>query len=78
MEDILFDYKEYDLLDTLLVQHYDCTLKVDIGRFKAGDKIDYIIIDYDEGQIILCLSTVEFTYNLSLNINNESERVQEY
>lgn len=77
METTLFDYEEYDILDTLILQYYDCTLKVDIGRFKAGDKIDCIVMNCDEGKITLCLSTVEFTYNLSFNIDNESERIQE-
>lgn len=78
METTLFSYEEYDILDTLVLQYYSCILKVDIGRFKVGDEIDYITINYDEGKITLGLDTVEFTYNLSLNINNESERIQEY
>lgn len=78
METTLFDYEEYDLLDTLILQFYNCTLKVNIGRFEAGDEIDCIIMNYDKGKITLCVSTVEFTYNLSLNIDNESERIQEY
>lgn len=78
METTLFNYENYDLLDTLSLQFYNCVLKVDIGRFKAGDEIDCIIMNYDRGKITLCVSTVEFTYNLSLNIDNESEQIQEY
>lgn len=49
MEEKFFDWMDYDPVDDLIVQYFDCTIKVDIGRFRVGDKLEVITIDYEHG-----------------------------
>jgi hypothetical protein len=51
MENQLFDCKNWAQLDTRCFVYYDCTLKQDIGKYKKGDFISDIIIDYGKGKL---------------------------
>ena len=68
MERKLFDWEDYDILDTLVIHFYNCKLKKDIVEFKAGSEIDYITLDYDKGLITLQDGDEICTYELSLQI----------
>ena len=61
MERKLFDWEDYDILDTLVIHFYNCKLKKDIVEFKAGSEIDCITLDQQDGDEIC-------TYELSLQI----------
>lgn len=47
IEDALFNFKEFNILDIAFYQFLDCTLKVDIGKIKTGDVVDIIEINYE-------------------------------
>jgi hypothetical protein len=49
MEQSLFSWENWDQLDTMLFCFSQCTLKVDIGKYKAGDIIEEIALDYSDG-----------------------------
>lgn len=68
MERKLFDWEDYDIIDTLILQFYNCKLKEDIAEFKAGSEIDCITMDYDNGLISLQDKDVSVTHTLSLTI----------
>lgn len=68
MERKLFDWEDYDILDTLVIHFYNCKLKKDIVVFKAGSEIDCITLDYDKGLITLQDGDEICTYELSLQI----------
>jgi hypothetical protein len=53
MENQLFDCKTWAQLDTKCFAYYDCILKQDIGKYKKGDFIVDIIIDYEEGELTI-------------------------
>lgn len=68
MEERLFDWEEYDIIDTLIMQFYNCKLKEDIIEFKAGTEIDCITLDYDRGLITLQDKDKICTYNIKITI----------
>ncbi len=49
MERQLFDWANWDVIDEGSYQFYDCVFKVDFGPFKAGQKCDEIVVDYQNG-----------------------------
>lgn len=49
MEQELFSWNEYDIVDTAAFNFYECVLKEDIRRYKKGTSIDCIFIDYGKG-----------------------------
>jgi hypothetical protein len=51
MEGQLFTWEEWDMMDTMVLCFYDCELKVDIGPYKAGEKLECIWMDYGEGEL---------------------------
>lgn len=53
MEKELFDWDNWDQLDTGCFQFYPCTLKVDIGNQEAGAIIPVITINIEKGFIQL-------------------------
>jgi hypothetical protein len=48
MEKDLFEYKRLEPLN----HFWNCKLKVDVGKHKAGDTIEAIGIDYDKKKMI--------------------------
>ena len=51
MEKELFDWKEWDLIDTACFAFYQVTLKVPIDRFPIGTQFEIANIDYEEGKV---------------------------
>lgn len=53
MEKIFFEWEAWDQSGTMSFMFYDPTLKVDVGRFKAGQTLSWASIDYDKGELHL-------------------------
>lgn len=67
MEKQFFDYEYYESYDDGLRLFYDCTLKVDLGQFLIGDKLDEITIDFKSGVMELYYKgQLASTHNLVL------------
>lgn len=47
MEKQLFDWKDWDEMDFLVVEFYNS----DVGKYKKGDKVSSILMDYSNGII---------------------------
>lgn len=50
MEKQLFEWDGFDLVDTAIMQFYNCTLKRDIGTCKEGETVDSVVLDYSNGK----------------------------
>lgn len=74
--DHLFSFEAgLDELEYSVFLHHDCTLKVDIGEYKAGEKFMQIVMDYDD-MIISLYRTAEATipdarFKLSLTVGEK-------
>jgi hypothetical protein len=53
MEQQLFTWESWNDLDSLAFSFIDCTLKVDIGPYKAGQKLFCVEMNYGNG--IVCI-----------------------
>jgi hypothetical protein len=51
IETQIFEWNGWDELDFMALQFYDCTLKIDIGPYKVGDKISNIAMMFDTSTI---------------------------
>jgi hypothetical protein len=51
--DTLFDWVSWDVVSDEILTFHNCTLKVPIGPFKAGDVVPTILIDFEHGYIQL-------------------------
>lgn len=74
MEKELFKWKDWDLMDTLVISFYDCTLIKQIGKFPPGSWFSVITMDYSEGKISLYLEDdlgTSILYKLNLSIGDE-------
>lgn len=49
MERTLFDWKEWDELETGMFQFYNVTLKIPIGGFATDTHFEAATVDYNEG-----------------------------
>lgn len=72
MENQLFEWKGWDEIDTMAFYFYDCTLKKQVGKFKAGNHFDSIAMMYDKAIIQLERGgEVVGTYELVLRVGAE-------
>lgn len=73
MEKELFEWKEWDPMDTLVLCFYNCTLIKQIGKFPPGFQTSAITMDYEEGKISIYLEDSDTTvsYKLNLGIGDE-------
>lgn len=53
MERQLFSWKTWDELDFLTCTYSDCTVVKAFGPFVVGDKLSEVIIDSDNGTIVV-------------------------
>jgi len=53
MESDLFEWSAWDVVSDTILQFYGCVLKVPIGRFKIGDTIPIIVVDFETGVLQL-------------------------
>lgn len=49
MEQQFFEWESWNDLDTSMYQFINCTLRQDIGNWKVGESIPFIVINYAEG-----------------------------
>lgn len=70
MEATLFQYTSRQVTnDDMKVWLTNCTLRVDIGHFKNGDRMDLVIVDYAEGEVTLVTHfCTEHTFPLRVDI----------
>ena len=68
MEQQLFTWEQWDIIDTAHFQFYDCVLKVDIGNFKARQCFSVMEINYGKGELIIWEGEDEHTFKLKLQI----------
>ncbi len=62
MEKQLFDWEEYDENDTADFMFYKVTLKQDIGLYKKGTQLNYVLFNYQTG--ILTINDDKFQFSL--------------
>ncbi len=67
MEKTLFNWEDWDLLDTMAFIFYECTLKVPIGSFPVGYYAGSILVDYEKG-ILVIFDNEDKEYKFSLNL----------
>ena len=75
IEQEYFSFEAWDDVDVMCIQFYDCVLKKDIGKSKAGEKIGSICIDYNHSIIELYSDDGKTSigrYKLSLTIGEET------
>ncbi len=53
MEKQIFDWGDFNVVDDGHYIFYNCTLKQDIGKYKKGEKWDYISINYETGELTI-------------------------
>jgi len=51
MEKKFFTWCEWDRQDTKCFSFYDCVFNADIGAYRLGNKIDNIVMDYENGKM---------------------------
>lgn len=73
MERELFDWENWDSLDTAAMMFYNATLKRDIGPHKVGDKFPSIELDFDYGFVRLYDNNDQILgkYRISLTVGEE-------
>lgn len=74
VEKKLFKWDDWDLVSTACMAFYSCTLIKDIGKYKKGDHIDYIEMDYENGKMSFWNNVednkpAECVFNLELIVN---------
>lgn len=72
MEKQLFDWENWDTVDTMVFQFYNCVLKKDIGSHKVNDPIDYIVVNYEDGYLEIKDVKYPLTLNVSENLSEQS------
>lgn len=53
MEENLFEWSAWDYIDDAILQFYGCVLKEPIGKFKPGDTVPIIVVDFENGVLQL-------------------------
>lgn len=74
MEKQLFTWGSWDLCDNLFIAFMNCVFIKDIGKYKAGDKVYCIDMDFEKGLMYVYESADELdapnaTYKLELQVN---------
>ena len=75
MENQLFDWKNWDVIDTMDFFFYDCELLVPVGKHPAGAKIKSIAMMYSSGVMEFyndAQDTVIGTYNLFIRAEEDN------
>lgn len=74
MEKQLFTWGSWDLCDNLFITFMNCVFIKDVGKYRAGDKVYCIDMDFKEGLMYVYESADELdilnaTYKLELQVN---------
>lgn len=70
MEDQLFEWSDWDSVDTFCMTFYRCILKVDIGTYPKGSIIPSIMIDFGQSLMVFYNNEGNETslFNLKLSV----------
>lgn len=72
MENHLFEWEAYDEIGVAALNFYDCTLKVQIGKFVVGSIFSSIYVDFSQGLLAMCDGEQEVAkFNLLLSVGEE-------
>lgn len=73
VEKKLFEWEYWDQFDTMCMVFYSCTLIKDIGKYKKGDHIDCIDMDYKNGKMLFWNNLEddkpEYAFNIELVVH---------
>lgn len=74
MEKQLFTWGSWDECGTLFITFTNCIFIKDVGKYRAGDKVYCIDMDFEEGLMYVYESADELdipnaTYKLELQVN---------
>lgn len=74
MEKQLFTWGSWDLCDNLFITFMNCVFIKDVGKYRAGDKVYCIDMDFEEGLMYVYESADELDipnaiYKLELQVN---------
>jgi hypothetical protein len=74
MEKQLFTWGSWDLCDNLFITFMNCVFIKDVGKYRAGDKVYCIDMDFEEGLMYVYESADELdipnaAYKLELQVN---------
>lgn len=73
MEKQLFNFVEFDVLDTAVFQFYEITLNQDIEEFVIGDKFNAAIVDYEHATMTLYRGEDKWKYKLTFLVGSKLE-----
>lgn len=71
MEKELFNWEEWEQIDTLIVSFDKCVLNKDCGSWKKGSMLDKILMDYEHGKMTFYLENAATNFNLKFLITEE-------
>ena len=64
----LFDWDEWEEVDVGDLLYYPVTLKVKIGQFDIGEKLDNALLRMSDSKLVLQKDEKEYTFDLLLSV----------
>lgn len=65
MESKIFSWESWEQFDDAVQMFHNIQFKVDFGPYKKGDKRDYCLVDYENGEIaVYSDSETEYAENI--------------
>jgi len=68
MEDQLFTWNDWDIVEECVYQFYDVTLTVPIGKHEIGTVFEYAVVDYTAATMILSRNDKSEHFALQLSV----------
>lgn len=68
MEEQLFTWNDWDIVDDIMFQFSDVCLVVPIGEHKVGTVFDFAVVDFSEGRLTLLKEGKEEVFSLKLSV----------
>jgi hypothetical protein len=68
MEELLFTWKSWDVVEEFIYQFYDVTLTVPIGKHAIGTVFEYAVIDYFAARLTLARNGKSECFKLQLSV----------
>ena len=74
MEKQLFTWEDWDQCTDLFLSFINCVFVKDVGKYKAGDKVELIDMDFEKGCMYVYesannINTPDVSYKLELQVN---------
>jgi hypothetical protein len=77
LEKQMFDWEEYDTVDTMVLQFYNAVLKQDIGNYTRGTTIECIVFDVEHAKMRFFTNDGtlldEFDLSISISIGKQHD-----